>query len=70
MIKVKTFGCPLRIFHVAKELQELDEMVNEFMRKEKIKTLLSVSDAPVTDSSGATIGVMRVIAYDDGKTRG
>jgi hypothetical protein len=26
-----------------------------------------VSDTPVTDSTGAIVGITRVIAYDDGK---
>jgi hypothetical protein len=67
MIRVKTFGCSLRIFHVTQELHALDENINEFLEKEDIKKLFSVSDTPVTDSTGAIVGMTRVIAYDDGK---
>lgn len=67
MIKVKTFGCSLRIFHVTQELQALDENVNDFLQREEIEKLISVSDAPMTDSSGAIVGLTRVIAYDDGR---
>jgi hypothetical protein len=67
MIQVKTFGCSLRIFHVTQELHSLDENVNEFLEKENIKQLFSVSDTAVTDSNGAIVGITRVIAYDDGK---
>jgi hypothetical protein len=64
MVKVKTFACPLKIFHARKELEGLDEMVNEFILKRKLSKLVSVSDTCTTDDSGATIGVIRVIAYE------
>ncbi len=67
MIKVKTLGCSLKIFHAAKELPELDETINDFLQKENISPVLSAGDEPVTGLSGATIGVMRVVAYDDEK---
>jgi hypothetical protein len=67
MIRVKTFGCSLRIFHVTQELHTLDDNVNEFLEKEEIQSLFSVSDTAVTDSTGAIVGITRVIAYDDGK---
>jgi hypothetical protein len=47
------------------ELQQLDEMVNSFVAANNVKKLLSVSDAPATDDTGETIGLIRVIAYED-----
>ena len=54
MVKVKTFTSGLKIFHSAQELSELDEQV------------ISVSDACTTDNKGATIGIIRTIAYEEG----
>jgi hypothetical protein len=64
MIKVKTFANELKIFHTMNELRELDEKVNAFIKENKIKKIASVSDACTTDNSGATIGVIRVLAYE------
>jgi hypothetical protein len=64
MIKVKTFSSPLKIFHTKKELEELDGMVNQFIDTGNVKKIISVSDACTTDSNGATIGLIRVIAYE------
>ena len=64
MDKVKTFTAPLRIFHTRQELEDLDTRVNEFVEESKIQ-IVSVSDASTTDSSGATIGLIRVVAYRD-----
>ena len=64
MVKVKTFANELKIFHAMGELRELDEQVNKFIADNGIKTVISVSDACTTDSSGATIGVIRVLAYE------
>ena len=64
MIKVKTFASPLKIFHARKELEELDAMVNRFIKENKVEKVVSVSDACTTDDSGATIGLIRVIAYE------
>lgn len=63
MIKVKTFASPLQIFHARKELEGLDERVNQFLAQENISQVISVNDACTTDSTGATIGVIRVVAY-------
>ena len=38
-------------------------MVNRFIADNDIKTIISVSDAPTTDAGGATIGLIRVVAY-------
>jgi hypothetical protein len=64
MIKVKTFASPLKIFHARKELEELDNLVNKFIEKNKVQRIISVSDASTSDDNGATIGLIRVIAYE------
>ena len=63
MIKVKTFASPLKIFQAKKELEELDAMVNRFIEENKVQNVISVSDTCTTDDSGASIGLVRVIAY-------
>jgi hypothetical protein len=63
MIKVKTFTVPLRIFQVRGKLQELDEEVNAFLDKEQVRSVVSVSDTHTTDDTGATIGLIRAVAY-------
>ncbi|KPK15768.1 MAG: hypothetical protein AMK69_26780 [Nitrospira bacterium SG8_3] len=63
-MKVKTFASPLRIFKAKGELDELDKMVNKFLEDNNVKKVVSVSDACTTDDSGATIGLIRVVAYD------
>jgi hypothetical protein len=65
VLKVKTFMSPLKIFHTVEELASLDEQVNGFIAgEEKIKEIVSVSDTCTTDNTGATIGVIRVVAYE------
>jgi hypothetical protein len=64
MAKVKTFASPLKIFHAKKELAELDAVVNKFIEDHKVQKIVSVSDAPTSDDTGATIGLIRVIAYE------
>jgi len=64
MIKVKTFTVPLKIFQVRGKLQELDEEVNAFLIKEKAQSVAAVSDTHTTDDAGATIGLIRVVAYN------
>ncbi len=64
MIRVKTFASPLKIFQARKELEELDAMVNRFIEENKVTRVVSVSDTCTTDGSGATIGLIRVIAYE------
>jgi len=63
MIQVKTFTSPLKVFHVKEELESLDQMVNRFLEENQIETVYSVSDATTTDDSGASIGIIRVVAY-------
>ncbi len=61
---MKTFASPLKIFHARKELEELDTMVNKFIEEQNVQKIVSVSDAPTTDDTGATIGLIRVVAYE------
>lgn len=64
MIKVKTFTNELKIFQTRKELESLDQQVNDFIKENGIKKIVSVSDACTTDNTGAAIGIIRVIAYE------
>ena len=63
MVKVKTFACPLKIFHARKELEELDAMVNNFIEENKVQKVISVSDTCTQGESGS-IGVIRVLTYE------
>ena len=63
--KVKSFGMEIRPMKTMQELQQLDEMVNSFVAGNNVKKIISVSDAPATDDTGETIGLIRVIAYED-----
>ena len=45
-------------------MEDLDRMVNEFVESNNVKKIMSVSDTCTTDNSGATIGVIRVVAYE------
>lgn len=62
-MKIKTFTTPVKIFHSKKELEDLDSIVNKFIEENNVQNLISVSDTCTTDDSGATIGLVRVIAY-------
>lgn len=64
-VKVKSFGMEIRPMKTMKELHELDEAVNRFISDNGIKRVVSVSDSPTTDDKGETIGLIRVIAYED-----
>ena len=64
MVKVKTFATELKIFHTMKELYDLDEKVNQFVKDNAINKVVSVSDTCTTDDKGATIGLIRVLAYE------
>ncbi len=63
--KVKSFGMEIRPMKTMQELQQLDDLVNSFLAGINAKKLLSVSDASATDDAGETIGLIRVIAYED-----
>jgi hypothetical protein len=64
-LKVKSFGMEIRPLKTMQELAGLDDLVNRFITENGIKRLLSVSDAQTTDDKGETIGLVRVIAYED-----
>lgn len=63
-MKVKTFTQSLEIFKTHKELDSLDKMLNEFLKEQDVRKVISVSDTTTTDKSGATIGIIRVLAYE------
>jgi hypothetical protein len=65
MVKVKTFATPLKIFETIRELEAFDAQVNKFISEGRIKTVVSVSDTCTTDANGATIGIVRVVAYEE-----
>lgn len=65
MMKVKTFTSEIKIFNTIKELNQLDEQVNNFIAENGIERLISVSDTCTTDDKGATIGIIRSIAYKE-----
>jgi hypothetical protein len=62
--KVKTFATEVKIFQTMRELEALDETVNRFILQNKVKRVVSVSDTTTTDDTGATIGLIRVLAYE------
>lgn len=65
MVKVKTFSSPIKVFQAKKELENLDNMVNQFVEENALEKVISVSDACTTDNTGATIGIVRVVAYNE-----
>jgi hypothetical protein len=65
MFKVKTFGIDLQPFKTMKALSVLDEMVNDFLKNNSIKKVVSVADTLTTDDKGETIGLIRVISYEE-----
>lgn len=64
MIKVKTFQTPIEILKTTRELARLDEDVNKFIAENRVTRVISVSDATTSDNTGATIGLVRVLAYE------
>ena len=64
MIRVKTFTTEMRIFHARKELENLDQQVNRFISDNSITKVISVSDTCTTDDNGATMGIVRTVAYE------
>ncbi len=65
MIKIKTFTSPLKVFHVKEELENLDKIINQFIAENPVGKVISVSDTCTTDDNGASIGIIRVLAYED-----
>ena len=63
MIKVKTFTNELKALHTMNELKDLDSQVNNFIQKNSVEKIISVSDA-CTSGDGYTIGIIRVLAYE------
>jgi hypothetical protein len=64
MVKVKTFGEALKVFQTHRELDELDERVNKFIKDNNVTKVVSVSDAVVPGEGGVAQGVIRVLAYE------
>jgi hypothetical protein len=64
MIKIKTFGEPLEPFRARQELEELDTRINQFISDNGITKVISVSDS-TTHEEGSTIGLIRVLVYED-----
>lgn len=64
-IKIKSFGMEIRPMKTMQELKSLDDAVNDFIARNGIKKVISVSDSPTTGDDGGTIGFVRVIAYED-----
>ena len=68
MTKVKTFMSNIRVFHAVREIEALDEDVNKFVQENNVDKIISVNDACTTDANGATIGIIRVVAYKEAKS--
>ena len=64
MVKVKTFTTALKTFHTADELSKLDQEVSGFLAGAGVTRVVSESDTDTTDNTGATIGLLRVVAYE------
>jgi len=69
MIKVKSFTSEMKIFHTKKELDELDRAVGEFLSANRIRKVISVSDTATTGERGETIGLIRVLTYEEPGSR-
>ena len=69
MTKIKTFMTPLRVFQAVNELATLDDEVNKFVKENNVDKIISVSDTCTTDANGATIGIIRVVAYKESKSK-
>ena len=65
MIKVKSFTSQIKVYETMSELNELDQQVNRFLSDKKATHLISVSDTTTTDDKGTSIGIIRVIAYQE-----
>jgi hypothetical protein len=63
--KVKTFGMEIKPLKTMQELQALDAVVNRFLADNNVKRVISVSDSSTTDDKGETIGLVRVVAYEE-----
>jgi hypothetical protein len=63
-LKVRTFVTEVKIFQTMKELRDLDDQVNRFIVESGARKVISVSDTATTDNTGATIGLIRVLAFE------
>ncbi len=64
-VKVKSFGMEIRPMKTMRELEQLDSRVNDFIAAAGISKVISVSDAATTDDNGETIGIVRVVTYEE-----
>jgi len=62
--KVKSFGMEIRPMKTMQELHQLDDAVNAFLADNNVKNVISVSDISTADDSGETIGMIRVVTYE------
>ena len=62
--RVKTFTTEIKIFQTIKEIEILDDKVNQFIADNNVKKVVSVNDTATTDNTGATIGLIRVLTYE------
>ena len=65
MIKVKSFTSQMKIFHARQELAEMDKAVADFIASRGIRKVISVSDVSTTGEKGETIGLIRVLTYEE-----
>ena len=65
-VKIKSFGMEIRPLKTMRELEQLDNRVNDFITGAGVKKVISVSDTATTDDKGETIGLVRVVAYEEG----
>ncbi len=70
MVNVKSFTSEIKIFQTINELRNLDAQVNSFIKGNKIKKIISISDCATSDDKGATIGIIRAVAYEEPKKSG
>jgi len=65
MTKVRTFTSQLKIFHMMQEIGDLDKQVNDFIASNRIRSVISTSDAITTGGDGETVGIIRVLTYEE-----
>jgi len=64
-LKVKTFDADRKELKAMRERPGVDDQVNKFIRAKKVKKVIGASDTTTTDISGASIGLIRVLVYED-----
>jgi hypothetical protein len=55
----------IRPLKTMQELHQLDDAVNTFLAGNNVKNVISVSDIATADDSGETIGMIRVVTYEE-----